>query len=190
MRANLGLSGACALLAAAVLAGCGAQASHVPVPTPAQATRALAGAPAPLAALHRQADTLLSGGKSAFDAELAALRGRPVVVNGWASWCAPCQAEIAYFQSSSVAFGKRVAFLGVAVDDAPTASRRFLRAHWTSYPSYSDQGKQIADAVGIHLGLPTTVFYGRDGKVSYVHQGQYRNAAQLAADIARYALHA
>ena len=72
---------------------------------------------------------------------------------------------------------------------APSASRTFLRAHWTSYPSWSDQGKQIADAIGIHLGLPTTVFYGPDGK-TYVHQGQYRSAAQLNADIARYALHA
>jgi cytochrome c biogenesis protein CcmG, thiol:disulfide interchange protein DsbE len=189
MRANLGLPGACALLAAAVLAGCGAQQSHGRVPTPAQAARALAGAPAPLAALHRQADTLLGGGKGAFERELAALRGRPVVVNGWASWCGPCQAEIAYFQRSSVAFGKRVAFLGVAVDDTPSSSRGFLREHWTSYPSYSDQGKQIADSIGIHLGLPTTVFYGPDGKV-YIHQGQYRSAAQLTADIARYALHA
>ena len=167
MRATLGLPGACALLAAAVLAGCGAQQSHVQVPTPAQATRALAGAPAPLAALH----------------------GRPLVVNGWASWCVPCRSEIAYFQSSSVAFGKRVAFLGVAVDDAPAASRTFLRAHWTSYPSFSDQGKQIADAIGIRLGLPTTVIYDRSGH-TFIHQGQYRSAAQLNADIARYALHA
>ena len=189
MRATLGLPGACALLAAAVLAGCGAQQSHVQVPTPAQATRALAGAPAPLAALHGRADTLLSGGKAAFDRELATLHGRPLVVNGWASWCVPCRSEIAYFQSSSVAFGKRVAFLGVAVDDAPAASRTFLRAHWTSYPSFSDQGKQIADAIGIRLGLPTTVIYDRSGH-TFIHQGQYRSAAQLNADIARYALHA
>lgn len=189
MRAKFGPFGVSVPLLLAVLAGCGAQQqAHVPVPTPTQAARALAGAPAPLAALHRQGDLLLSGGKGAFEQQLAALHGRPVVVNAWASWCTPCAAEVAYFQRTSVSYGRRVAFVGVAVDDAPPASRRFMRAHWMSYPSYSDQSKQIAHAIGVNTGLPTTVFYGPDGRVSYIHQGQYRDERQLTADIARYAL--
>jgi len=188
MRAPLVPSGAIVLALLAALAGCGARQAHVRVPTPAQAARELSGAPAPLAALHREGDVLLSGGQTAFEQRLAALRGRPVVVNAWASWCTPCLAEVPFFQRTSVAYGRRVAFLGVAVDDAPPASRRFMREHWMSYPTYSDQGKQIAHAIGVNTGLPTTVFYDARGRVSYVHQGQYRDERQLTADIARYAL--
>jgi thiol-disulfide isomerase/thioredoxin len=188
MRANLGLLGACALLAATLAAGCGTQAADVPVPSPAQAAKRLAGSPPALAALHRQAGALLDGGQAAYDARLAALRGHPVVVNAWASWCHPCRAEIALFQRSSVGFGRRVAFLGLDVQDTAEKAHGFLHEHWLSYPSYADASSQIAHRAGVRAGLPTTIFYGRDGKVAYVHQGQYQTESQLTADIARYAL--
>jgi thiol-disulfide isomerase/thioredoxin len=187
MRAKLGPFGVTALLLAALLAGCGSGDANVRVPTPAEAAHRLAGAPPALAALHRQADTLLDGGRSAYDARLAALRGHPVVVNAWASWCGPCRLELPFFQRASVRYGRRVAFLGIASNDAPSAARDFLRDHWTAYPSYGDEDTKIANAIGVRAGLPTTVFYARDGR-TFVHQGPYRDEAQLIADIARYAL--
>ncbi len=186
MRALLVLFGACAVLATA-LAGCGAQQPDLPVPTPAQAQRALAGAPAPLASLHRQASQLLDGGKQAFDARLASLAGRPVVVNAWASWCGPCKFELPFLQRAAVADGKRVAFLGVNVEDTAGKARTFAEDHWMAYPSYVDAHRDIADEIGVRAGLPTTVFYDRRGHVEFVHQGQYRDEAQLRADIRRYA---
>jgi thiol-disulfide isomerase/thioredoxin len=188
MRANLGLLGVCALVVVALLSGCGSGSAHVRVPTPAEAGKRLASSPPALAALHRQADTLLSGGQSAYDARIASLRGRPIVVNAWASWCVPCRVEIALFQRSSVAYGRRVAFLGINTQDTAGKAHGFLSAHWLSYPSYADEDSEIAHAAGVRAGLPTTIFYGRDGKVAFVHQGQYRDEAQLTADIARYAL--
>src|SRR5215211_5488514 len=79
----------------------------------AQAKRELAGAPGPLAALHDQANALLPGGTSAFDARLRELRGHPVVINKWASWCGPCRAEFPIFQQLATARGKEIAFVGV-----------------------------------------------------------------------------
>jgi cytochrome c biogenesis protein CcmG/thiol:disulfide interchange protein DsbE len=190
MRGSFASAGVCTLLAVvaiALLSGCGSNEPDVSTPTPAEARSALAGAPAPLASLHRQASELLPGGQDAFDARLATLRGRPVVVNAWASWCGPCRYETAFFQRTSVRFGRRVAFLGVNPDDETAKAEAFLREHPVAYPSYVDPGEQIAHDLGVRAGLPTTVFIGRDGRVEYVKQGQYRDEQQLVADIERYA---
>jgi cytochrome c biogenesis protein CcmG, thiol:disulfide interchange protein DsbE len=187
MRATFVAAGACALMGLALMSGCGSQEARVSTPTPAQARTELAGSPAALAGLHRQAARLLPGGLSAFEARVASLRGRPVVVNAWASWCGPCRFEMPYFARVAVRFGRRVAFLGVNAGDTNGDARTFLRGHFVPYPSYVDPDDRIADEIGVRAGLPTTVFYGRDGKVAYVHQGQYHGEAALVADVRRYA---
>jgi len=187
MRATFAVLGACTLLLIPLLSGCGSDEPQVRAPTPAEARRALAGSPAPLAALHRQAAELLDGGEPAYDARVDALRGRPIVVNAWASWCDPCKREMPLFQRAAVRFGRRVAFLGVNPRDARPAAEAFLREHWVPYPSFEDPDEQIARDIGVRTGLPTTVFYDRRGEVAFVHQGQYRDEASLVDDIERYA---
>lgn len=157
-------------------------------PNPAAARAALAGSPPALAGLHAQAGRLLAGGKRAFDARLAALRGHPVVVNGWASWCPPCRQELALFQSASLRTGNRVAFLGLDVNDSAGSARAFMSTHPVSYPSYQDSGGGIARSLAAFRGLPTTMFLGSTGKVVYTHIGAYTNQTTLDADIDHYAL--
>jgi cytochrome c biogenesis protein CcmG/thiol:disulfide interchange protein DsbE len=154
----------------------------------AQVQKELAGAPAPLAKLHAQGSRLLGGGPAAFKDRLAALKGHPVVVNKWASWCGPCRAEFPDFQKASVKYGKRVAFLGVDGNDNHGDATKFLKQYPIPYPSYEDPSGTIAQVLNATVAFPTTVFYDRDGKVAYLHQGQYLSGAKLEQDIERYAL--
>jgi thiol-disulfide isomerase/thioredoxin len=147
----------------------------------------LDGAPGPLAALHDQSCELLDGGPSAFKQRLAALKGYPVVVNQWASWCGPCRAEFPHFQKLSVSLGKRVAFLGVDSMDNDGDAAKFLKRYPIVYPSYKDGDGKVAQVFNGVGPLPKTVFYGANGKLEFIHVGQYRDEAALRRDISRYA---
>ncbi|MGI8594517.1 MAG: TlpA family protein disulfide reductase [Solirubrobacteraceae bacterium] len=161
-------------------------AAKAQAPDAVQTRRALAGAPAQLAALHRQADALLPGGEQVFEARLASLKGYPVVVDAWASWCGPCRFELPAFQAQSVALGRRVAFLGINHKDADDQARAFQREFPVSYPSYTDPDGRIARSYGVQ-GLPFTVFYAPSGRQVLIHQGPYASEAALLDDIRRYA---
>jgi cytochrome c biogenesis protein CcmG, thiol:disulfide interchange protein DsbE len=154
----------------------------------AQMRTRLAGSAQPLAGLHAQAGQLLSGGPPALQARLATLRGWPVVVNKWASWCLPCRAEFAAFQAASLVQGRKVAFIGIdSGDTSRSDALAFLRSFPVSYPSYYDPSGELGTAVTDSTFTPVTVFYDRHG-AQYIHQGPYPSEAKLEQDIRRYAL--
>jgi thiol-disulfide isomerase/thioredoxin len=156
--------------------------------TLAQVNAQLAGSPAPLAALHAQADQILAGGARALHARLAALHGYPLVIDKWASWCVPCQNERGAFQHASASLGRTVAFIGIDSGDTSLADgRAFLRAVPVGYPSYYDQSGRLGTAIVDSSFTPVTVFYDRAGR-QYIHQGPYPSAARLESDVRRYAL--
>ncbi len=170
------------------LAGCGSGSGADPEGGKApDYGRALAGAPPPLARLYDQANQLLPGGVAAFERRLEELRGHPVVVNKWASWCGPCREEFPWFQELSAKLGKRIAFLGVDSNDSSAAARAFLSEFPVPYPSYSDPDQAIAEAIEARVGFPGTAFYDSSGRLAHVRQGQYPSESDLAADIRRYA---
>ena len=133
---------AAALTIAVALAGCGAD---DPESTPADPAK-FEDAPAPIAALNDQASELLDGGADAYEARLGKLEGYPVVVNKWASWCAPCRQEFPYFQRQSARLAKTVAFLGVNSNDNDEDAQNFLEEYPVPYPSYKDPSLDIADS--------------------------------------------
>ena len=171
----------------ALAAGCGSDDPAEPAKPTASERRALTGAPAPLGALHRESNRLLGGGPDAFEKRVRALRGHPVVVNKWASWCGPCRAEFPFFRKQALKRAKDVGFLGVNSNDNDAAARKFLREHPVPYPSYKDPDLGIAAVFKGVQAFPVTAFYDSKGELAFVHQGGYPSEDKLAEDIDRYA---
>lgn len=137
------------------------------------------GGPAP-SARARRATRLLEGD---LEARLRSLRGHPVVLNAWASWCPPCREELPLLADAAARFGNRVAFLGADVEDEAGAARDLLAEAPLGYPSYSatlDQLQPLAHTTG----TPFTVFIAPGGEVTGVHIGAYRSQQELDADVA------
>jgi thiol-disulfide isomerase/thioredoxin len=168
------------------LAGCGSSGGSEAAKTPAPKLD-LTGAPAPLKQLYSRPNRLVSGGLPAYRAQLKRLRGTPVVVNKWASWCPPCRAEFPYFRDQAAKRARKTAFFGVDSNDNDGDARKFLASLPVGYPSFTDGNNKIAADFNGVQAFPTTVFYDRKGGVSFLHQGAYQSERKLAEDIDRYA---
>ena len=89
--------------------------------------------------------------------ELAELRGTPVVLNFWASWCIPCKDEAPLLAASAQAHRRAVAFLGLDIQDFSSDARRFLRRFGVPYSSVRETGDKTYRAYGL-TGVPETYF--------------------------------
>jgi len=156
-------------------------------PQPAVAEDAFARAPEPIRALYEQRNELLGGGEEAFRERLEGLRGHPVVVNKWASWCGPCRAEFPFFQRQAVQRAREVAFIGVNSTDNDASAEDFLEEFPVTYPSYKDPDQKVAAVFDGVAAFPSTAYYDSRGKLQYLKQGGYATEAKLAQDIERYA---
>jgi len=93
------------------------------------------------------------------------LRGTPVVLNLWASWCTPCREESPRLQDGWTRWGRRgVAFLGLNIQDLRGDARSFTREFGLTYPSVRDARRDVADRYGA-TGIPETFFVDRRGRV-------------------------
>lgn len=101
-----------------------------------------------------------------FRALLGELRGTPVVVNVWASWCAPCRAEAPGLARLAREFSGSVQFLGVDILDDRASAREFILEFDWPYPSIFDPAGEIRDRLG-YVGQPITILYDRAGEVAF-----------------------
>ena len=164
--------------------------SQAPLRLSPSAQRArLAGSPPALASLHAQASEILGGGLPALRARLDALRGEPVVINRWASWCQPCRAELGILQRVALARGREVAFIGIDSEDSRSEAASLLRSYPLSYPSYFDPSGSLGEAITDSGNTPTTVFFNRSGRF-FIYQGPFASTRKLERDVERYALKA
>jgi cytochrome c biogenesis protein CcmG/thiol:disulfide interchange protein DsbE len=104
--------------------------------------------------------------------DLAALRGRPVVVNFWATWCEPCVREFPLLaQAAATHRPDRLAVVGVLTNDRPAAGRAFVRRHHATWPVGIDPNATTAGRWGA-VGLPHTYFVRSDGTLASHQLGE------------------
>jgi cytochrome c biogenesis protein CcmG/thiol:disulfide interchange protein DsbE len=115
---------------------------------------------------------------------LESLRGRPVVVNFWATWCVPCFEEHAALTSAARALGD-VQFLGIVYEDEEPRTQAFLKERGSSYPSLLDPDGRTAIAYGV-FGVPETFFIDPRGRLIDKHVGPL-DGQTIAAFVARAA---
>jgi cytochrome c biogenesis protein CcmG/thiol:disulfide interchange protein DsbE len=109
--------------------------------------------------------------------DLAALRGRPVVVNFWASWCDPCVREFPLLRQAAAGHRPdRLTVVGVLSGDSPAAARPFLRRNNATWPIALDPNTTTATAWGA-VGLPHTYFIRRDGTLASHQLGELTQAS-------------
>lgn len=117
-----------------------------------------------------------------FEGMLVGARGRPVVVNVWASWCGPCRVEAPLLQRAATRYEGEVVFLGVDSRDDRKAAREFIRRYGIAYPNVFDGTGSIRSGLGLR-GFPTTYIFNRQGTLMASVVGGISEQA-LAAHVA------
>ncbi|HET7433394.1 MAG TPA: DsbE family thiol:disulfide interchange protein [Thermoanaerobaculia bacterium] len=149
-----------------LMAGLGRDPKHIDSP--------LIGKPAPQFTLQR------AGSGESID--LAAFRGKPIVVNFWATWCGPCWEEHPILNEAARANGDRVQFLGVVFQDDEAKILGFLQQRGAAYPTVIDQRGTTAIAYGVG-GVPETFILDANGIIVAKHDGPV-SAEQLQSYLA------
>ncbi len=120
------------------------------------------------AALDFRATTLDGGAL-----DLHSLRGKAVLLNFWATWCASCRSEMPAIQAAWERYrAEGLEVVGVNFREADaSAQRQFLKQAGVHYPSGLDPDGKIADAYQVTIGLPVTIFIDRGGIVTFIQTG-------------------
>ena len=144
---------------------------------PGVVTSPLVGRPAPSFAL-----TSLDGAT----VSLVELRGHPLIVNFWASWCLPCRAEAPLLQRAATDFaGRGVQVLGIVYQDSAENARAFMREYGQTYPGLLDPDGRTALDYGV-FGIPETYFIDRAGRIVSKQTGplDWASLVQQATNVA------
>jgi cytochrome c biogenesis protein CcmG/thiol:disulfide interchange protein DsbE len=153
-----------------VVAACGGAAPGSPGASTVIIGSPLIGKPAPAIV-----GTTLDG--AAFD--LAAQRGKPVLVNFWASWCGPCREEFPLLEDAAARHAAEgLVVVGVLYKDDPEPARAFVEEQAATWPTVTDPERAIGPAWKV-LAPPQTFFVDGDGVIREVQVGQVRDAAEL-----------
>ena len=114
--------------------------------------------------------------------DIAGYRGKVVVLNVWASWCAPCRKEAPDLQAASLALGAGTAFLGLDVRDNTAAAKAYQSSFGITYPSLVDKGSQLLALRGAvtPTAIPSTVILDVEGRIAARMTGAVTKVTLLA----------
>jgi len=153
--------------------------------TPLLVLLSLAAAPAaPSAADPAQAaaEKTADEGSDASSLDLAALQGKVVYLDFWASWCVPCRKSFPWLNEMQHKYGEKgLVVIGVNVDRERKAADGFLKKYAADFRIVYDPEGKLAEKYDLQ-GMPSTFVYGRDGKQAFTHVG-FRESE--AADVER-----
>ena len=102
---------------------------------------------------------------------LSEFRGQVVLINFWATWCAPCRKEMPYLEQIYQRYERLgVTLLGVNVEDGPEEAKAFLKETPVTFPVLFDTDKTVSSLYGVEA-MPTTILVDRQGKIRFIHYG-------------------
>ena len=101
---------------------------------------------------------------------LSELRGKPIVINFWATWCPPCTDELPYFARLRSTYGDRVRLVTIDWNESPGVAQAYLKAHGFALPVIEDPQSKIYAAYSLDE-VPDTVVVDSSGAVTYVSRG-------------------
>ncbi len=134
----------------------------------------LKGKPAPDFSIKRlDADEVVS---------LSSFKGRPVVLNFWATWCGPCKYEHPVLDWAAGEFGDQAVFLGIVFEDTEANTRAFLKQNGWNFPQLFDPKSTVAVDYGVS-GVPETYFINRDGIIVKKYPAPFTDPRVFAAEV-------
>ncbi len=98
------------------------------------------------------------------DAKLSAYRGKPLIINVWASWCGPCRDEMASLERVSRRAGGKFAVIGISTDDYPEVAKAYLKRANTSFRHFIDDHLFLENMLGADR-IPVTLLVDAKGRV-------------------------
>lgn len=141
-------------------------------------------AQAPDSLLHQPAPEFIRTDLNHQRIDLAAYRGRVVLLNFWATWCVPCQIEMPRFVQWQRAYGSQgLQVIGVSMDDDATPVAALVRKRHVNYPVVMGDSA-LGTMYGGVLGLPVTFLIDRDGKIAAHYKGE-TNLTEMEHEVQR-----
>jgi len=115
--------------------------------------------------------------------DVATLRGKPAIINFWATWCGPCYQEHPTLVQNAQVLGNNVQFVGIVFNDTEQKIQAFLNERGSAYPTLLDESGKTAIAYGVG-GVPETFFLDKNGTIVAKYAGPL-TTEELQANLAK-----